>query len=74
MPCLKLVGFQEIFVAEDGAHGAYFTLDSLSVSARGVQLAVKKFAAAAKQAKLQHVIWSTSVPCSKMCNIFLKCC
>ena len=47
---------------EEGAHGAHFTVDSLSCSARGMQLAAKKFAAAAKEAKLEHVIWSTSVP------------
>ncbi|CAE7717229.1 NMRAL1 [Symbiodinium necroappetens] len=43
----------------EGAHGAYCTLNPFSCSARGTQLAAKRFAAAAKAANLEHVIWST---------------
>ena len=48
--------------AEEGAHGAYCTLNPFSCSARGTQLAAKRFAAAAKAANLEHVIWSTFAP------------
>jgi len=43
-----------------GADGAYFAIDPFTHSARSVQLAAKKIAAAAKEAGVPHVIWSTA--------------